>query len=149
MIEVRATQVIPLPLEQVWELLGDTSRYPEWVEGTAEVTRTDGPAREGSTYHEVNPILGPWKAHTSWLVTEFSPPRRQVHLSTDIPLTSSFEVIMEVDPEGTGEAALVTLTLAGTPSLGPVGAAFGRLMKSSVARDNRRSLENLASVAAC
>jgi hypothetical protein len=41
------------------------THYAEWVEGTADPTRTDGPAREGSTYHEVNPILGPWKARTS------------------------------------------------------------------------------------
>jgi Polyketide cyclase / dehydrase and lipid transport len=104
-----------------------------------------GPAREGSTYDEVNPIAGPWKARTSWRVTEFTPPRRQVHWSTDVPLTSSFDVIMEVEPEG--EATLVTLTLQGAPSSGPVGAAFARLMRGSVARDNRRSLENLAELA--
>jgi len=50
-------------------------------------------------------VCATWKARTSLLVTGFSPPRRQMHLSTDIPLTSSFEVIMEVEPEGTGEAA--------------------------------------------
>ena len=43
----------------------DTSRYADWVAGTDAVTRTDGPARQGSTYDEVNPILGPWKAKSS------------------------------------------------------------------------------------
>src|SRR5688500_4093761 len=119
MLKVCASELVPLPPDEVWELLSDTTRYPAWVEGTAEVTRTEGPAREGSTYDEVNPIAGPWKARTSWRVTEFTPPRRQVHRSTDVPFTSSFDVIMEVEPEG--EGTLVTLTLQGTPSSGPVG----------------------------
>ena len=38
-------------------------------------------------------------------------------------------------------------TAEGTPSLGAVGAAFARLLRGSVARDSRRSLENLAELA--
>jgi len=74
----------------MWELLCDTSRFAEWVAATAAVTRTDGPASHGSTYAEVNPILGPWKAKTSWTVVEFDPPRRQVHRTEDIPIASEF-----------------------------------------------------------
>lgn len=47
-----------------WRPLSNTGRYAEWVGGTLEVTRTDGPARTGSTYYEVNPILGPWRANS-------------------------------------------------------------------------------------
>ena len=63
MMEVTAYAVVPAPPDRVWELVCDTSRYAEWVEGTDEVTRTDGPAAPESTYDEVNPILGPWKAN--------------------------------------------------------------------------------------
>ena len=59
-IEVSATVPVAAPPERAWELLCDTSRYADWVEGTDEVTRTDGPASPGSTYDEVNPIMGPW-----------------------------------------------------------------------------------------
>jgi carbon monoxide dehydrogenase subunit G len=146
MMEVTASAVVPAPPERVWELLSDTSRYAEWVAGTDAVTRTDGPSRQGSTYEEVNPILGPWKAKSHWTVVEYDPPRRQVHEGSGIPLSSEFHVTMEVTPqEGASE---VTMTLRGKPALGPVGAVFARLMQGQVARDNRKSVESLAALAA-
>ena len=85
-LEVTASAAIAAPPAQLSELVSDTSRYAEWVAGTAEVTRTDGPARESSTYDEINPIMGPWRAKTRWTVIEFDPPHRQVHRSEDIPV---------------------------------------------------------------
>jgi carbon monoxide dehydrogenase subunit G len=143
--EVTASAMVPAPPERVFALLADTARYSEWVTGTDAVTRTDGPAVEGSTYDEINPILGPWKAKTHWRVVEHEPPRRSRHETGDIPLSSHFEVVMEVAPEGDG--SVVTQTLRGTPSLGPVGGAFAALMKGQVDRDNRRSVEAFAELA--
>ena len=143
---VRARASLSAPPERVWELLSDTTRYAEWVAGTDEVTRSDGPARAGSTYDEVNPILGSWKARSRWTVTEFDPPRRQVHRAEGLPLTS-FEVVMEVAPVGEA-ASEVTITLQGTSSAGPVGTMFVRLMRPQVERDNRRSVQRLAELAA-
>jgi carbon monoxide dehydrogenase subunit G len=145
MLHVTASAVVPAPQERVFELLCDTARYPEWVTGTNAVTRTDGPAREGSTYDEVNPILGPWKASTKWRVVEHDPPRRSVHSTGDIPLSSHFEVVMEVAPEA--GASEVTMTLRGEPALGPIGAVFARLMQGQVDRDNRRTVEAFAELA--
>ena len=142
MLHVTASAVVPAPPEDVFALLADTERYPEWVTGTDAVTRTDGPASEGSTYDEINPILGPWKASTHWRVVEHEVPRRSVHSSADLPLSSSFEVVMEVAPEG--DASRVTITLRGKPAMGPVGAVFARVMQGQVDRDNRRSVEALA-----
>ena len=146
MLEVTASAVVPAPAERVFELLSDTARYPEWVTGTDAVTRTDGPAREGSTYDEVNPILGPWKASTHWRVVEHQPPRRSRHTTGDIPLSSHFEVVMEVASEQ--DVSEVTMTLRGEPSLGPIGALFARFMQGQVDRDNRRSVEAFAELAA-
>ena len=145
MLHVTASAVVPASQERVFELLSDTARYSEWVTGTHSVTRTDGPAAEGSTYDEVNPILGPWKASTTWRVVEHEPPRRSVHTTGDIPLSSRFDVVMEVAPEG--DASEVTLTLRGEPALGPIGAVFARLMQGQVDRDNRRSVEAFAELA--
>ena len=144
-MEVSAYGIVPAPPERVWELLCDTSRYADWVDGTEAVTRTDGPARQGSTYDELNPVLGPWKARSRWTVTEFDAPRRQVHSGTGLPLTSEFLVIFEVTPEG--DSSGVTLTLRATPGMGPVGGAFAALMKGQIDRDNRRSVENLVALA--
>ena len=146
-LSVSATAAVSAPPDRVWELLCDTSRYAEWVAGTDEVTRTDGPAREGSTYDEVNPILGPWKAKTRWTVTEFEAPRRQVHCGEGLPLTGSFEVVMEAAPVGE-TASEVTITLRGTSSGGPVGALFTRLMTGQVDRDNQKTVRQFAELAA-
>jgi carbon monoxide dehydrogenase subunit G len=144
-LEVTASAIVAAPPEDVFALLSDTARYSEWVTGTNEVTRTDGPAVEGSTYDEVNPVLGPWKAKTHWRVVEHEAPRRSRHETGDIPLSSHFQVVMEVAPEG--DASRVTLTLRGEPALGPIGGVFARLMHGQVERDNRRSVEAFAELA--
>jgi carbon monoxide dehydrogenase subunit G len=144
-LEVSATVPVAAPPERAWELLCDTARYADWVEGTLEVTRTDGPASLGSTYDEVNPILGPWKANTRWTVTEFEPPRRQVHVGEGIPMAKGFSVVMEVAP--VADASEVTLTIRGETSLGPLGAAFAGLQKGQLRTSNRKSAENFALLA--
>ena len=108
----------------------DTATHPEWVTGTDAVTRTDGPASTGSsydevnpilgpwkgpTYDEVNPILGPWKANTHWRVVEHEAPQRTVHRTSDIPLSRELEVA------GEGEASEVTITLRDEAAFGPLG----------------------------
>jgi carbon monoxide dehydrogenase subunit G len=140
---VCASASVSAPPEGVWELVSDTTRYAEWVASTDAVTRSDGPAREGSTYDEINPILGPWKAKSRWTVTELDAPRRQVHRGEGLPLTRTFEVIMEVGPVG-DSASEVTITLRGTSSAGPLGSLFVTAMRGQVARDNRRSVRRLA-----
>ena len=144
-LEVTASAIVAAPQDDVFALLSDTARYSEWVTGTDAVTRTDGPAAEGSTYDEINPVLGPWKANTHWHVVEHEAPRRSRHETGDIPLSSHFQVVMEVAPEG--DASRVTMTLRGEPAFGPVGAVFARLMQGQVERDNRRSVEAFAELA--
>jgi uncharacterized protein YndB with AHSA1/START domain len=144
-LEVTASAIVPVSPERVFELVSDTARYHEWVTGTDAVTRTDGTAREGSTYDEVNPILGPWKAKTHWRVVEHDAPRRTRHETTDIPLSSKFVVVMEVTPEGDGSR--MTITLRGEPALGPIGSVFATLMRGQVERDNRSTVEAFAELA--
>ena len=141
MLEVTATAVLPVPPEQLWELISDTDRYPEWVQGTDAVTRTDGPTAPGSTYDEVNPVIGPWKARTHWTVVEHDAPRRQVHTSADLPLVSRLDIVMVSDPHPAGTS--FALTFRAVPSHGPVGAACAGLMRPRIARDNRRTVEQL------
>src|SRR5579884_1081194 len=145
-MKVAASAVIAAPPERVWELVSDTSRYAEWVAGTAAVTRSDGPAREGSTYDEINPIVGPWRAKTRWSVVEFDPPRRQVHRTEDIPFASEFLVIIDLAPSGSGSQA--TFTLQAKPSLGILGASILRALKSQTGKDNERTVRNLVELAA-
>jgi uncharacterized protein YndB with AHSA1/START domain len=145
-IEITASAVTAAPPARLWELLCDTSRNPEWVAATAAVPRTDGPARLGSTYDEINPIVGPLRAKTRWTVIEFDPPKRQVHRSRDIPFARESLVIVEVTPAGAGSE--VTVTLRQRPSLGALGAGVLMLLKSQMGKDNERSVRKLAEIAA-
>ncbi|HYB46860.1 MAG TPA: SRPBCC family protein [Streptosporangiaceae bacterium] len=145
-IEVTASAVTAAPPAQLWELVCDTSRNPEWVEATAAVPRTDGPARLGSTYDEINPIMGPWRARTRWTVIEFDPRHRQVHRSEDVPFASESLVIIDVAPSGHGGEVRVTLRLS--PSLGALGTSVLGLLKSKQRKGNERSVRKLAELAA-
>ena len=55
-------------------------------------------------------------------------------------------MIFELVPEG--DSTGLTQTLRGKPSMGPVGAVFVRLMEGQVERDNQKSVDNLAALAA-
>jgi len=131
--------------ELLWDLLCDTSRYADWSQGTLSVTAADGPARLGTTYSEVNPILGPWKAKSRWTVVEFDAPRRQVHRTSDIQVAKEFLAIMEVAPSGSGSR--FSLSLKAVPSLGPVGDLVFRALGPQTRRDNERSVANLVELA--
>ena len=145
-IELTATVPVAAPPEAVWEHLCDTARYAEWVEDTDEVTRTDGPARLGSSYDEVNPILGPWKGRSHWVVTEFDPPRRQVHRDEKLPTNKWLEVVWTLQP--VGDATEFTHALRGETALGPLGPVTWRLLRSSLEKSHRRSAENFAALVA-
>jgi hypothetical protein len=143
---LQALAVTAAPPAKLWELVCDTSRNAEWVQATAAVTRTDGPARLGSTYDEINPIMGPWRAKTRWTVIEFDPPHRQVHRSQDVPFASVALVIIDVAPSGDGSE--VTVTLRQRPSLGALGTSVLGLLKSQLRKGNERSVRKLAELAA-
>ena len=130
--------MIEAPVDAVWEFASDTSRYPEWIAGTLEVTRTDGPARLRSTYDEVNAIVGPLRGSSHWTVIEYDPPRRQVHRDESIPFARFFDAVIETSEAGPGRTAF-TLGIRGESRLGPVGALVMRLLGRSLAEANRRN----------
>src|SRR5579859_7437902 len=134
-----ASAIIPAPPERVWEIACDTSRYPEWVENTLRMTRTDGPARPGATMEELTRIAGPWKAVTRWRVTQFDPPRRQVQAGEGVAAAKDMAVIIELSP--TDEDTEFTLTVRYTPRFGPIGALIDRAVKGSITRSQQRSAQ--------
>jgi hypothetical protein len=81
---------LPVEQERLWALLCDTRRYPEWVEMTTAVVRTDGPTRPGSTYEERNRLVGPFTVRSRWTVTEFDPPRHQQHIGTGVAACATY-----------------------------------------------------------
>jgi len=140
-----ASAVIPAPPDRVWEITCDTSRYPEWVENTLRMIRTDGPTRPGATYEELSRIAGPWKSVTRWRVTEFDPPRRQVHEGEGVSTAKGMAVIIELSPAG--QDTNFTLTVRYTPRFGPAGALIDRAVRGSITRSQQRSARAFAALA--
>lgn len=56
---ITASAIIPAPPDRVRAIACGTSRYPEWVENTLEVIRTDGPTRSGASYEELTRSANP------------------------------------------------------------------------------------------
>ena len=97
---ITASVIIPAPPDRVWQIACDTSRYPERVENTLKLIRTGGPTQAGAAYDELTRIAGLWKSVTRWRVTEFDPPRRQVHQGEGVSTATGMAVIIELSPSG-------------------------------------------------
>jgi uncharacterized protein YndB with AHSA1/START domain len=130
---------VAAPVKQVWELLCDTSRYADWGAQTLEISRADGPAEMGSTYDERVPFIGPWKVLLHWQVSEFEPPRRQVHTGQ---VWYADKLVSEMECSAAEEGTTFTMTLRATPKLGPLGGLLERALASSVQRNWDRTVEN-------
>ena len=137
-LHVRPETAIAAPVERVWPILSDTSRYAEWVEATLEVTRTDGPARLGSTYDEINAVAGPIRGRSRWKVVEYDEPRRQVHRDQSIPFLRFVDIVLETEPVDAGRTRLV-MTVHGESRLGPLGALAVKALQGSWDAANRRN----------
>jgi len=144
MTTITASTTLQSSPETVWRLASDTARYAEWVENTLRVIRTDGPAQPGVTMEELTRIAGPWKSVTRWRVTEFDPPRRQVHEGEGVATAKDMAVVIELVPEG--ERTRFDLTVRYTPRFGPIGALLDLVVRGSIARSQRRSVEAFAAI---
>ena len=143
---ITASAVIPASLERVWEIACDSSRYPEWVENTLRMIRTDGPTRAGATMEELTRIAGPWKSVTRWRVTEFDPPRRQVQEGEGVSTAKNMADSIALSPAS--HVTNFTVTVRYTPRFGPIGALIDRAVRGSIARSQQRSARALAALVA-
>ena len=86
--------------EQVWALLSDAQRFPEWVAFTDRMVEApEGALEAGSTYREYGGVA-PFKSESAWRVTEFDAPRRQVHVGGDKQM--EITLTLELEPSGGG-----------------------------------------------
>jgi hypothetical protein len=132
---------------EVWRVLCDIERYPEWGPWTLHARRIDRPAGLGVAYEEHGRVLSPLVGLSRWRIVEFDPPRRQVHRAEAVRLAVAFERIFELAPDGTGGTWL-TLSVRYRPALGAVGSALDwTLLRWLQARRVPRALEGIARLA--
>lgn len=143
---VAATATVPAPPEAVWELVCDPERFAEWADRTIEVLRADRPLSLGSTYEEVNAVLGPVTGRSRWTVVEHQPPHRATHRGEGLPLTAGLDFFVELRP--VENATELTLGLRYRPALGPLGSLVDRLgARRSLRASMQRSVRNVAAIA--
>lgn len=134
------------PPELAFELMADYERYPEWVAIVGEATLVKGNRIEtGAEYEEVSP-LGPFRSTSHWRVTEFDPPRRQVHLG-QLPF-GPVELTIETRPDGDRGTILDhTVELPAFPRFRPLGWLLERLvLVRTFGSDMEESLATFAEI---
>jgi uncharacterized protein YndB with AHSA1/START domain len=141
-IEIVAETRIAASPERIWDVIGSTRRYAEWVVNTLAVTRVDAAvAEEGVSYDERNRIVGPWTARSTWRVLSADPPRRTVHAGSGIPLAHELELECTLTPVGDG--TLYQHVISYRPALGWVGLLINRAVAPSLQRDIRATVAKL------
>lgn len=128
--------------QRVWEVIGATERYAEWVVNTLAVTRVDSPVAEtGVTYDERNRIMGPWTGRSSWRVLSSDPRRHTVHEGSGIPLARDLHLEITLTPDGDG--TLYRHEISYRPALGTLGRLIDKVVAPSLRRDIRLTVERL------
>jgi uncharacterized protein YndB with AHSA1/START domain len=140
--EIAAEIRIAASPDRIWDVIGSTERYAEWVVNTLAVTRVDSAvADEGVSYDERNRIMGPWTARSKWVVLSTDPPRRTVHAGSGIPLAHDLELECKLTP--VGEGTLYGHVISYRPALGAVGLLIDRIVAPSLQRDIRATVAKL------
>jgi hypothetical protein len=129
--EVRERRRIAASPREVWRVLGELERYPEWGSWLRAVQPADRPAGLGAAYEERSRLLAPVAGASRWRIVEFDGPRRQVHRAESAPLTAAFDRVFELASDGTGGTWL-TLAVRYEPALGVLGRVLDRVALRSI-----------------
>ncbi|MEZ4503458.1 MAG: SRPBCC family protein [Dehalococcoidia bacterium] len=101
MAEVTASTRIAAPVERVWALMTDSTRYAEWSDPTERVIDPGvGEMRQGFEYREFGGIP-PFKSESLCTVTEYQPVQRMVHVSDDGKMKIHLEIVLDAGDGGT------------------------------------------------
>jgi ribosome-associated toxin RatA of RatAB toxin-antitoxin module len=132
--EVRDRRWLAAAPRDVWKLLSDLERYPEWAPWARTVEHAGGPAALGVGYET---------AAGEWRIVEFDPPRRQVHRAESVRLTRACDRVFELRSDG-ADGTWLELVVRYRPALGLLGAAADRaLLRRAEARRLPRALDGI------
>ncbi|MEH6819000.1 MAG: SRPBCC family protein [Dietzia psychralcaliphila] len=144
-LTVSVQQRLSAPIEDIWAVIDDTSRYAEWVDGALEVTAHHGAATVGGTYSERNRTVGPLTTRSEWTVRTIEPRSLRVDSGSgfaplhDMVNTFRFEPIAD-------EATLMTYRVDCRVGAGPLGRLIAPVLRKSLSAQFRRSMSTLEDV---
>jgi uncharacterized membrane protein len=111
---------VEAPVEQVWEVLREVERWPEWASTVTSVRRLDdGPLAVGSRVRVEQPRIPP----TEYVVTELEPSRSFTWVATGPGVRTTARHLLEELSTG---STRVTLAVE---QAGPVGVVMGRFYR--------------------
>ncbi|GJM38120.1 MAG: hypothetical protein DHS20C19_14870 [Acidimicrobiales bacterium] len=136
-VEMRSEIEIDRPVEQVFAVVADMSRNPEWQTGMVSCTwTTEPPILVGSTYDQVASFMGK-EIRTSFAVTEYEAPSR-IRIESTVS-TFPLDITRIVEPHGDGSR--VVAVIRGEP--GGLMKLFAPLMNIQARRSIRADYERL------
>jgi uncharacterized protein YndB with AHSA1/START domain len=139
--EITIERTLPFAAVDVWALICDARRIPEWVEPTLEIKRSSSATLAlGVEITERTRVVGPLVFTTTWKVVAFEPPHRQVHAGT-VPLAR--DTVLELRLERANGATRYFHIVRFRPALGPFGYALEPLARREIRRSLERSLDAL------
>ncbi|MFQ5968730.1 MAG: SRPBCC family protein [Acidimicrobiia bacterium] len=139
MKRVEVSTVIGAGPERLWEFFSDTSRWSDWAAFTDEVLDHE-PLGEGAVYRNRSHI-GPIRQVSEWRITEWDPPRLQVHEGKAPPVNPVLTVTLEPVAEGT---RLTQVAVFSMPRwLGPLGALLEKVPERMIRKGLEETQANL------
>lgn len=128
MAEFRTSVDIPAPPAQVWAVLADVARWPEWTPTVTRVEALDGPLAPGARFRLAQPTLDP----AVWTVATVEPERAFAWVARQPGVVSTADHTLTPTPEGTRVELAVRME-------GPFGwlggLLFGRLTREYLAQE--------------
>jgi uncharacterized protein YndB with AHSA1/START domain len=141
-VDIDYTREMRAPPGQIWAILSDLSRLPDWLEFASKLEERSGDEVAVGTTYTVKPG-GRFEPTTHWKVTEVDPGRRQLHTS-EMPVISGVKSEIELLDNGTTR---VHVHWRGQPK-GLMGRMMRPMFQKRIQQNWERSLENLDDLAA-
>jgi carbon monoxide dehydrogenase subunit G len=138
MIRIEHSVHINRPRHEVFDLLTDIDRLPEWQSGVTEASRlTEGPVRIGYQYQQMAKV-GPWKMLISSAVTDMKANERFAFTAkSDGPV--DYEGMFELQPVAGG----TKLSISCSARLKGVWRLLQPMLAGDLRKETRQELESV------
>ena len=137
MAKIEIITAVQASRQKIWDFVSDPKQYPEWIHFVREVFGiTDFPLKKGAVYYE-RAKPGPVETVSKWIVTEFDPPKRQVHIGEETAM--SYRLTIELERLGENMTQWRhTLEFRALPRFRPLGVVIEKLLHRKMHKELER-----------